>query len=857
MKIHLPVAAAIFIATSATLFAQEVRRAVPATPTPNPFNAPRALPVNPATPQPTLSQQSILNQRIPTQPSAESKRDSASSGSAAEPDDNTKNRVANDEIRLAPNGNVEGENAADPAKAQLAIADGLYVRKLYDLAAPEYEKYLGQYPSESARPSAMYRLADCYSKLGQDAPAINTYRMLISEIGTGEFVGSAAFRLASRAFDQKEFQTAAPLYAKAYDNAKSAEIKITARYYQGKCLELTNKKSEAKTAYEEVARTKENNPYRDAARLSVAYFALESNQREQAFDLFESLGTDAVKPVVKAEAMTRAGILAEDLKKRDRAEQLFKSTIALNAEGKWKQIAQLELMKLEYDSDKFSQILDSYAKNLNALGDDTKPGVLLIVANSYRQMGKHAKALDIYNQLIRQYSATPEAVDARYQRLLSLDQLRDPSLAKEVDTYLATGPARDRADKAKLLKAQALVQQNDFALAAKLYLELVNSSLPDAYKADCYYAAGYAFSQIQDKERSIQAFSGLIDHFPNYKNVSKALLKRALLYQETKNYSAALKDFSTIIQSNGNSEERETALLQKALTLGQQGEYAAMNDTFHQLLKEFPNSPGAAQASYWIGWTAFDQKRYADAVAPLIDARKRNPTEYDEKVTLRLIYCYQTLNQSSDTAREVDNFVKNDPKRISLVADACRWLGGVFYDGKQYDGAAKYLDLIAKNLDKTAFDKMVWLTLANSQNQLQSFPAAISAAQTYLEQATDPTDRARGFIALSSAQLGAKQFDDATKAAEQALNLQPEGRLNAEARMCVGEIEFARGNYENAAKSYLSVAVLYEDPEVTPRALEKAYHAFQQAGNQDQATKTLSELKTRFPNYLAKTPAAG
>jgi TolA-binding protein len=857
MKTRSPIVCALFMGALATSSAQEVRRAVPATPTPNPFNAPRALPVSPATPQPTLSQQSILNQRIPTQPSAQTKRDTTSSGSAAEPDDSTKSRVANDEIRLAPNGAGDEQNASDPAKAQLAIADGLYVRKLYDLAAPEYEKYLGQFPGDGSRPSAMYRLADCYSKLGQDVPAIGTYRMLISEVGTGEFVGSAAFRLASRAFDQKEFQTAASFYAKAYENAKSPEIKITARYYQGKCLELTNKKNDARTAYEEVARTKENNPYRDAARLSVAYFALEGNQKEQAFGLFENLAGDAAKPVVKAEAMTRAGILAEDLKKRDRAEQLFKSTIALNAEGKWKQIAQLELMKLEYDSDKFSQILDSYAKNLNALGDETKPGVLLIVANSYRQLGKHQKALDIYNQLVRQYSATPEATDARYQRLLSLDQLRDPSLAKEVDAYLATGPTRDRADKAKLLKAQALVQQNDFALAAKLYLELVNSSLPDAYKADCYYAAGYAFSQIQDKERSIQAFSGLIDHFPNYKNVSKALLKRALLYQETKNYSAALKDFSTIIQSGANSEERETALVQQALTLGQQGDYAAMNDMFQQLLKEFPNSPAAAQASYWIGWTAFDQKRYADAVAPLIDARKRNPTEYDEKVALRLIYCYQTLNRPADAAREVDNFVRDDPKRVSLVADACRWLGGVFYDAKQYDGAAKYLSLIAKNLDKTAFDKVVWLTLANSQNQLQAFSEAVPAAKTYLEQVTDPIDRARGFIALSSAQLGTKQFDDATGAAEQALTLQPEGRLNAEARMCVGEIEFARGNYENAAKSYLSVAVLYEDPEVTPRALEKAYHAFQQAGNQDQATKTLSELKARFPNYLAKTPAAG
>ncbi|HZC36993.1 MAG TPA: tetratricopeptide repeat protein [Chthoniobacterales bacterium] len=857
MKIHFPVACAILLGSFVTSRAQEVRRAVPATPTPalNPFNAPRALPVNPANPQPPLNQQSILNQRIPAQPSADSKRDSASSGSAAEPDNATKSRVANDEIRLAPTG--QEQNVSDPAKAQLAIADGLYVRKLYDLAVAEYEKYLGQYPGDSSRASAMYRLADCYSKLGQDVPAISTYRLLISEIGTGEFVGSAAFRLASRAFDQKEFQSAAPLYAKAYENAKSPEVKITARYYQAKCLELTNRKNDAKTAYEEVARTRENNPYRDAARLSVAYFTLENNQKQQAFDLFESLAGDAAKPVVKAEAMTRAGIIAEDLKNRDRAEQLFKSTISLNAEGKWKQIAQLELMKLEYDNDKFSQILDSYAKNLNALGEETKPGVLLIVANSYRQMGKHQKALEVYNQLIRQFSATPEATDARYQRLLSLDQLRDPNLAKEADTYLATAPPRERADKAKLLKAQALVQQNDFALAAKLYMELVNSSLPDSYKADCYYAAGYAFSQVQDRERAIQAFSGLIEHFPTYKNVSKALLKRALLYQEAKNYDAALRDFSTIIQGNGSPDERETALLQKALTLGQQGRYEEMNDSFQQLLKAFPNSSGAAQASYWIGWNAFNQKRYADAVAPLIDARRRNPAEYDEKVTLRLIYCYQTLNKPFDSAREVDNFIKNDPKKVSLVADTCRWLGGVFYDSKQYAGSAKYLGLLTKNLDKTAFDKVVWLTLADAQNQVQAFPDAIASANSYLEQAADPVDRARGFIALSSAQLGAKQFDDATRAAEQALNLQPEGRLNADARMCVGEIEFARGNYENAAKSYLSVAVLYEDPEVTPRALERAYHAFQQAGNQDQATKTLSELKARFPNYLAKTPAAG
>src|SRR6202022_2439602 len=374
--------------------------------------------------------------------------------------------------------------------------------------------------------------------------------------------GSGSVRLASREFDKKSFQDAAPLYEKAYVNAKSPEVKLTARYYQAKCLELTNKKSEAAITYQDVIKVPGKNPYRDAARLSLAYFALENNQKQQAFDLFNQLGSDAAKPAVKAEALTRAGILAADLKQKDKADQLFKAAIALNAEGKWKQIAELEQMKLQYEGDKFSQVLDSYAKSANTLGDETRPSVMLLVANSYRQLGKQQKALDLYNQLIRIYSNTPEAYDARYQRLVSLDAIKDPTLVAEVDSYLFTGPNRDRADKAKLLKAPTLFQQRRFEPAARLSLELTSSPLAHPYKPDCYYAAGFSFLQLNDSQSAIHAFTGLIDKFPKHRMASKALLKRALLFQEAKNLPAAVNDFNKILADYPASPEIETALLQ-------------------------------------------------------------------------------------------------------------------------------------------------------------------------------------------------------------------------------------------------------------------------------------------------------
>ncbi len=408
------------ICIASNLQSQEVRRALPVAPTPEPAPraqpaAPRALPVYPdQTGQPSILDENMPSpQSVPSRRPAEEPQDvKVSAGSPAEPDAKTRDQADQDEIRLAPSQGPDSQTV-DPAKAELAIADGLYIRKLYDLAVPEYEKYLGEFLTDSGRASAMFRLADCYANLGQEEPALNTYRMLIDEVGTGEFVGSAAFRLGFPGVRQEEFPgSSSDCTRRPISNAKSPEIKLTARYYQAKCLELSGKKADASLAYDDVAKFAGKNPYRDAARLSLAYFALENGQKQQALDLFSQLGDDAVKPAVKAEALTRAGILAADLKQKDKADQLFKAAIALNAEGKWKQIAELEQMKQQYEGDKFSQVLDSYAKSTNSLGDETRPSVMLLVANSYRQLGKHQKALDLYSQLIHIYPNSPEAYDA-------------------------------------------------------------------------------------------------------------------------------------------------------------------------------------------------------------------------------------------------------------------------------------------------------------------------------------------------------------------------------------------------------------------------------------------------------------
>jgi hypothetical protein len=52
----------------------------------------------------------------------------------------------------------------------------------------------------------------------------------------------------------------------------------------------------------------------------------------------------------------------------------------------------------------------------------------------------------------------------------------------------------------------------------------------------------------------------------------------------------------------------------------------------------------------------------------------------------------------------------------------------------------------------------------------------------------------------------------------------------------------------------MTVAVLYDDPIITPKALMRAVDAYRKAGNEMEAQKTSEELRNRFPG--GSVPAA-
>src|SRR6185436_13672756 len=91
---------------------------------------------------------------------------------------------------------------------QLEYANGLFTRKLYDLAIPEYQKYLEDYPGRAGRANAYFSLGECYRNLHRDSNARTNLQKVLTEYGDSEFAGPAAFALAEMAFTDKDYATA-------------------------------------------------------------------------------------------------------------------------------------------------------------------------------------------------------------------------------------------------------------------------------------------------------------------------------------------------------------------------------------------------------------------------------------------------------------------------------------------------------------------------------------------------------------------------------------------------------------------------------------------------------------------------
>lgn len=470
----------------------------------------------------------------------------------------------------------------------------------------------------------------------------------------------------------------------------------------------------------------------------------------------------------------------------------------------------------------------------------------MLAGNSLRQLGRDKEAKTLYDRLLAEFPESPSASAARFQRLVTLYSMGSGETLAEINTFLLSPTSTRERTQALLLKAELFFKEKKFAEAAEIYQALQDLPLSDELKSEALYKLGWCEAQVQDYGAAGRIFTRFIEANPKHALAPTAIAQRAMARQAQKDDQGALDDFDLLITKYQGAKEREFALQQKALLLGQKQDTPGMTAAFTQLLDEYPKTAAAAQANFWLGWAAFEAKDYPKAIQYLSEARKLDPKGYGERSSLRIVLaCYY----QDDRDAAVRELAKMD--RDHAPAEILRWLGLKFFEEGKYAEAEAYLLPVSKSGSAQATPEIL-LILSQSQARQKKWKASRENALRFLEVARDPLNRARGLLAHADTLVGEKRYDEASGIVDEAMLLQPEGRYNALGRMAHADILAAQGEHEKAARAYLTVALLYEDKEITPRALKNAQKEFLLSNNPREAEKTQRELNKRYPDYVSK-----
>jgi len=727
----------------------------------------------------------------------------------------------------------------------LDSANGFYARKMYESAIETYERFLIAFPTPQApgRDEALYRLAESHRFLAHDEAARASYERLIKEYDKGAYLGAAAYRLAEILYAEGNFDSALALYQRAGANSEDNEVQLTAKFYEARCLDKLNQPGEAAKIYEDLASTKENNPYLYYARLALAESRSRKGEKKEALADFLEVASQAKSSSLRAEASIKAGLLSAELGDAEQALKLFAEVEKIPEAGDWRGIAKMGSLRANYALNHYKAITDLSAESIDSLPEEFRPEAFLMVGNAYRQTDHPKEAAQWYQKLIENYPRSPSATDARFQKLVALYTGKSSETLDEINSFLLHASSTEERTKALLLKAEWLFQQKKFSEAAEVYASLQDLPLDSKQKSDALYKEGWCLMQEQKSDKANQVFSKFISENPDHPLVASAIAQRGKARIAMKEDEGALADFNLLIEKHPHSKEQEFALQQKALLLGQRQDTEGLTATFTKLLEDYPETAAAAQAHFWIGWAAFEQKDYPKAIEQLEKARKQDPANYGERSTLRILLAYYNTKDRDHAVQELAQI-----NRQSAPAEILRWLGLSFFEEGDYVKAEDYLLPLTQSGSSLATPEIL-LNLSQTEAKLKKWKSANDHASAFLGIVRDPLNRARRLLAKADALSGEKRYDEASGLVDEAMLLQPEGLYNALGRMAHADILSAKGESEKAARAYATIALLYEDPKITPESLQKAEECFRKVGLNQEAERTAQERMRRYPDF--------
>ena len=730
----------------------------------------------------------------------------------------------------------------------------------YESAVRTFNRFLSAFPNDSRRYEVQFYLANCYQQLGNTAESEKLYQALANATEPNPFSGVALQQSADTAYSHKDFKTAAGLFQKIAQTAIDPEQRQLALFRKALCWQeiqrSPNPPAKADETLKEALRAvvfDEGSPYQEQARAAISSLYAQTGETERALANYELLITSQDKERAE-QALLQCALLSHKLKQTTKAHRYFAQILASSAHRKWHGQAQLTLMTAAYQKKNYTKLVELYQATSAKVSAEHESQRLAMAAEAYRQLGDSTNADRLYARLSRVSKDSGQAFDAGYAVVTSQYREKDRKFPREAQAFLrnfsSDHPEDPRIDNVWLMLAERLNSQEQFSKAAQAYSKIRLEKIPAGSQARVRYRLGYSQLKSGKKNEAIRSLSSYLENHPKDSNTTRALLHRANLYQEEEDYRNALTDYNKILKSKPDEELSLTVLSKLADIYRKHEDFSSLISIHNRLLKNYPQRSEADQAAshFILGWSHFKQNNYESALPEFEKARALNPQKLGQDATIHLALIH-FARQDEGSLRPELRRLQEDYAGAKLPPQIYAWLGTRLATAGNHEEAWTYLKE-AVDFSKSGKTKTpIWKAYSLTAVALGKYREAQQSCDILIPREESPYLRAVLLQRRAEASLGLRDYAAAANDAKAALELKPQGQLNAELRITMGDISMKQQKIDEALGHYVVVAELIGSAETQTEALQKAITCYQEKGD----STSLAEA-AKYKKRLAQKP---
>lgn len=705
---------------------------------------------------------------------------------------------------------------ATPEKDLFTLAQFAY-QKAVNTKKPEQAKeefqyaekklfqFVQKFPRSASSMEAYYFLANTQLKLEKEKEALTAYVQVLRRTNEGPIAGASALQVGSAQLGAKDYVGSLEYLSLAEKNLSGTASGARASYMKAIALQKLEQWEKADLTLNEVLANEKGKSFHSRAHFKKGEYALQCEDLPAAYQHFQACTSDPDLKI-RAQAVHKSALLAQKLGDEKAALGYFSRVLKTPSLNEHHPSSALILMLNAEGKKDWKTILKQEKYGAEGLTENQAEKRLLLLARAYESTGNKKKAQALFTEIASTAEGSKTGFEVSYQQLAGtkIENLPLEQIEKFLKIYTAEFSADPRYESVRLIHAEKLNAEERYEEAVAAYKRINLDQIAEENHPIIAFRIAKGLLNGKTPTESFPYIDQFQSSFPDDARAPYLLYEKGHVEIAQNTIDKALTSFTQVIQH----KKSDKALLKNAwISLAElhlkQERYPEAIAAYESLCLKYASGSEKAEQSlwnFWLGYAQFQLQKNKEAQRNFLNARKLNkkskPVEIAQFLSLIAFKERQTDTLKAEVA--MYEALSSDPLPTPL------YLYLAIEDAKKKSWPSSWKNF-QKCVSPSSFSSgehsvTVLETYAQAALETRHFPE-LKAVTSHLK--TETLEPYRKATNLYRSGLSLYELEGAKKAekdVEDALLINPAGRLKNELLLLHGMIEMDLGRTGNGTR---------------------------------------------------------